>query len=338
MKKASAETTPLKHVVLLFGEDSFQVHEKLTTWKRAFCEKYGGDVNVDEMEGSTLAPNELISLTQAIPFLSEKRLVIVKNFIENHPKESLKTFAELLEKIPESCTLILVETTPPDRRTALFKTLEQRCRLEECRPFTESQAVTWIQAQAERYGSRIDSKLAQKLHALMPKDTWKLAQEVQKLSLYAAPEPITEAMIDELTQGSVENSVFQLTDALGEQNAERAIHLLHDLIEQGEELPMILGMLARQVRLLIQIKDLQNHGIQQAPAIAERLKQHPYAIKILVQKSPRFTLEKLITLHGRLTAIDRNVKTGELRFSTADPLEYRLTLEQFLIEATTPSS
>lgn len=321
----------LKHVVLLFGEDSFQVQGKLHQWRQAFVEKYGGDINVDEVEG-TLAPHELLSLTQTIPFLSEKRLVIVKNFLREQDKEDLKKFAEALEKIPESCTLIFMEAETPDRRTAFFKALEKSCRLEECRPLSGTEAVQWIQNKAMTYGSSINGTNATYLHSLSPKDTWRLHNEIQKLALYAAPEEITREIIDNLTQGELEASIFKLTDAVGQKNPAEAIRLLHQLLNKGEEIPMIFGMIARQIRLLLQISDVERSGLHSSTQIAAKIKQHPYAVKMMMAQTKNFEPAELQAMHDQLLHIDRGIKTGDIKSAAPEQTEYLLAIEKLLVE------
>ena len=90
-------------IVLFFGENTFELHEKITRWKNAFIEKHG-EFNIDEMEGS----NEFSSILDAansLPFGAEKRMVIVKNFLSSQKPEHLKKMASALPELPESSIL-----------------------------------------------------------------------------------------------------------------------------------------------------------------------------------------------------------------------------------------
>ncbi|MDP2625124.1 MAG: DNA polymerase III subunit delta [Candidatus Peregrinibacteria bacterium] len=320
----------MKHIVLLYGEDQFGIREKLNLWKQAFTEKYGGDNNIDELDGKT-PPNQIIEDAQALPFLAEKRLIIIKNFLSEQDKDNLKKLADLLEEIPETSALIFHENTAPDKRTSLFKKMQKSCRLEECKPMMGSLLVEWIQQKVKESGSEIDKPNATYLASLVGTDTWKLQNEIQKLSLYAAPAPITCEYIDELVRGKLDTSIFKLTDAIGQKKADEAIKIFHELVERGEAIPMIFSMLARQFRLLIQILDTKA-VVSSASQIASKIKQHPYAVSSMLAQTKNFKLEELQDIYTKLIAIDRGLKTGKFRYTTNDQREYLLYIEKFIVQ------
>ena len=247
-------------------------------------------------------------------------------------KETLKKFTDALEQIPETCTVIFIETETPDRRTAFFKALEKFCRLEECKPLMGTTAIEWIQTQAAAYGSHIATATAGYMQSLFPKDTWRLNNELQKCAIYAAPDEITRETIDTLTQGELEASIFKLTDALGQKKSDEAIRILHQLVDKGEEIPMIFGMIARQTRLLIQIRDAESSGLRSSAQIATKIKQHPYAVKMMMAKIKNFEPAELKAMHEQLVRIDREVKTGEIKSVQPEQTEYLLAIEKFLVE------
>jgi len=345
------------HIVLLYGDDPFRIKEKLDAWKIAFIQKYGGDINLDEIDGETPIDN-ILRATEAMPFLGEKRLVIVKNLFQGQDKEALKEFAENIEKTPETCTLILVEEKAPDERTALFKKLQKIARLEDCKPLTGALLTEWIQKKAIENGSRIEIQDALYLGQITEGDMFTLHNEIQKLASYCysplteqsgvsspasfsesgvsfppypSPNPITRAAIDELVQGSLSPSIFRLTDSLGQKRAKDAIETFHQLIKRGEEIPGIFGMLVRQIRLILQILDAQK-TTKSASGIAAKLKQNPYAVSQILPACRNFNEAELKTIYSKLLKIDRDLKTGEIRWSTNDQTEYLLAIEQFIIE------
>lgn len=345
------------HIVLLYGDDPFRIKEKLDAWKIAFVQKYEGDINLDELDGETPIDN-ILRAAEAMPFLGEKRLVIVKNLFQGQDKDELKKFAEKIDSIPETCTLILVEEKAPDERTTLFKKLQKIARLEDCKPLTGALLTEWIQKKALEHGGHIDAPNALYLSQITEGDMFTLHNEIQKLASYcyarsaaecAPPSPasfsesgvsfppyptITRAAIDELVQGSLSPSIFRLTDSLGQKRAKDAIETFHQLVKRGEEIPGIFGMLVRQIRLILQILDAQK-TTKSASGIAAKLKQNPYAISQILPACRNFNEAELKTIYGKLLKIDRDLKTGEIRWSTTDQTEYLLAIEQFIIEVCT---
>jgi DNA polymerase III delta subunit len=93
--------------------------------------------------------------------------------------------------------------------------------------------------------------------------------------------------------------------------APKNITLFHQtLVTEDEHLCFI--MLARQVRLLIQVK------------AGEQPKGPPFMISKLAGQSKLFTLEQLIATHTRLLEIDRRLKTGAARLNLTQELDLLL--------------
>jgi DNA polymerase-3 subunit delta len=323
----------MKHIVLMFGDDQFALSETVNRWKSAFIEKYGGDINLDMFEGKT-APNVIAEACQAMPFLGDKRLVFVKNFLSEQKADEQKKMAELLKEIPEeTCTLIFTESKKPDKRTSLYKKLSKAARLEEFKPLVGDDLTRWIIKIVEEKKNSIDWSTAAYLSTLTGENTWKLQSEIQKLCDYSQGEPITRETVDELVHGDINTSIFKLTDALGQKNTKEVLGLFHQLVEKGEPIPMIYSMLVRQVRMLMQIFELSKLG-KSPREIASLTKIHPYAVSQTLPQCRNYSLEELKTLFAKLSKIDLRLKTGGFTFSTTDQRPYMLEIEKFMVEAT----
>ncbi len=320
----------MNNVVLLFGEDQFCIHEKIEFWKAKFIEKYGDDMNLDEIEGDT-PPNQIIESAEAMPFLGDKRLIIVKGFLAKQDSDTQKKMVSLLERVPESTTLVFLEINPPDKRKALFKKLQKEARCEECKPLIGNDLTEWIISRVKAMDSDIDWGNATYLGSLISSDSWRLKNEIEKCALASPGEKITREKIDEMVSSSGNTTVFKLTDALGARQPEEAISHFHQLVEKGEAIPMIFSMLVRQFRMIIQIKELQGQGMAHAQ-IASKISQHPYAVNSVASQTQNFTENELKIVYKKLLKIDRGLKTGEFRYQTSDQREFMLQIEKFILE------
>nr|HOO89327.1 DNA polymerase III subunit delta [Syntrophales bacterium] len=78
-------------------------------------------------------------------------------------------------------------------------------------------------------------------------------KEIEKLVTYAGDREIIDNHdIDEVVQKTAEDSVFDLTASMVEKDTGRALHTLQQLLDQGVNHILILSMIAREVRLLLQ--------------------------------------------------------------------------------------
>jgi len=86
---------------------------------------------------------------------------------------------------------------------------------------------------------------------------------------------------------------------------------LHQLLDQDEPPLKLLGMLARQVRILIQVSELRASRMTEAEII-KRLKLHPYVVEKGTAQARNFTMEQLEKAHALLVETDWRIKTGEM--------------------------
>ena len=104
--------------------------------------------------------------------------------------------------------------------------------------------------------------------------------------------------------------LFDLVDCVGRRQTDKALNLLHRLLDDGQAPLYLLSMLARQIRILLQIKDLQAQHISQQE-IARRLSLHPYVVEKGHAQAQNFAMAQLESAHRRLVEADRQIKTGE---------------------------
>ena len=112
-------------IFLFHGEDTWSQKEKLKFWQKEFEKKHGGDMNISHFSGKSSDAEEIFQACLSMPFLAEKRLVIVKNFLSEGVDEEKTKMAEMLERIPDFCVLVWSETGVFDKRISLYKKIQQ---------------------------------------------------------------------------------------------------------------------------------------------------------------------------------------------------------------------
>lgn len=98
-------------------------------------------------------------------------------------------------------------------------------------------------------------------------------------------------------------------DAIGHQDTSLALELLTNILEEGTEPKQILGMVARQIRLMLQTKLLSRQGLR-IKEIASELNQHPYPVEKCLKQSRNFTISALEEALEKLAEADYKLVTG----------------------------
>ncbi len=177
--------------------------------------------------------------------------------------------------------------------------------------------MRWIEERAEASQGKISREAAEMLAMLVGPDLRLLDQEIDKLLPYTNGErPVSADDVRTLVSRARETSIFDLVDCVGRRETDRALQLLHCLLEEGEHPLQILTMLARQVRILIQVRELREQGLGR-PEIAGRLKLHPYVAGKAVDQAAKIDMARLEAAHQRLVETDWAIKTGKMEETLA---------------------
>lgn len=320
-----------KTVFLFYGEDTHTSNEKVALWKTEFIKKYGEEANVEVLDGKSLDIRSFVTNLESIPFLCEKRLIIIKNFLEKGGKEDQKIVADALEKTPDFAIVLFHETEVPNKTTSLFKKIKKIGKIEEFAPLSQQEALKWTLNKAKKEDIKISTVVANYLNLQCGIELWRISTELEKLKTYADGKEITQSMIDELVTPSLTASIFKLTDSIAAKNVKESLKTFETLNNSGEDLTMVFFMIVRHFRILIQVQEMAQKKENQA-TMAKRLKQHPFVVLKTASQSKNFTQQKLEEIYKNLLEIDRKFKTGIIKSYPGDNREYSLAIEKLIIE------
>ena len=150
-----------------------------------------------------------------------------------------------------------------------------------------------------------------------------MANEVDKLATYAGPgQAIDVGDVESLVSQASEANIFACVDAVAQGDRRTALSSLARA-GRGREARAGAGPRGRQVRLLLQAKDLTMRGEDQE-AIGRALGVPPYPLRKVLDQMRMFQVETLEGMLRRVLEADIQVKTGEL--------ESRLALELLIAE------
>lgn len=264
--------------------------------------------------------------------------------------------ALLTQGLPAGNCLILTAETV-DKRKKIFKLIEKSGRVLHFGQIKGEVATKEsLKAEAQKLLDRAQKTVsASAWIALGRKTGFQLRpslNELEKLIAFTGGRSVIEENDVEAVVGKTrEDSVFDLTTALSEKNAPAALSALGALLDQGLHHLMILTMISREIRLLLQASLLvrsaklprlspnMDYGSFQKniyPAVtglvpnASRkddllVNKHPYVVYNALRNCGRFSYQRLLNYLDDLLEMDRAMKS-----SATDP---QILIERFLIKA-----
>jgi len=311
---------------LFHGEDEFSRSETLAEFKEKMGDPGLAELNTTVFDGSKVTLGELQHACSSVPFMADRRLVIVEGLLTRleskgeeralsaWQKEYLEGLTQYLKRLPETTRLVFVEDrsisqSNPVHRLALAK---EGGHVKEFKPPQGKELNRWIEERVKKKGGQIKPAAVEELAAFVGSDLRLLDQEVEKLVVYVNwAHPIGEDDVRLLVSRVQEANIFEMVDALGQRDGQQAARLLHQLLDGGEHPLALLGMIVRQFRIMIQVKELNEQGLTQQD-IAARLRLHPFVVKKAMRQAMNFPMEQLEAIYRQLLETDVAIKMGQM--------------------------
>ncbi len=323
---------PTPSVYIFHGDDQFAIQKQVAGLVARLDSGGMAELNTTRLDGRSAALSEVQNACAALPFLAERRLVLL-----THPLGRVKSarqreaFLGILENVPESTALLLVFASPLDdvalpwkkhglkqpRKdhwlVAWAKASPHKAYLKGFLLPGAGSMSRWIQAYARQREGEITPQGAELLAHLVGRDTRSAANEVDKLLAYVNyRRPADEDDVNLVATNNTVASIFEMVDALGARQGQRALRLLNQLLEEQDALP-VFGMMVRQFRLLLLTREVLEEGGD----VAARVGMHPFVARKIIPQAKRFDLPALEAIYRRLVELDEAIKTGEIEAEVA---------------------
>lgn len=301
-------------------------------------------LNTSHLDGRTMTLADLHNAADTLPFLAERRLVIVENLLarlaapgkrkskeaapaadegdpaepEPEPEDTKtqgKAFLAYFDQTPHSTELVLLEAdtaSGPGLRRMQELARDGQAHIIVCEKPRKNDLPEWIRNRARGRKVKLDAAAIQDLAEFVGEDLRQLDQELIKLADYAGERIVTREDVRALVPATRAASVFEMVDALGLGNGSTAGRLMQHALDVDGEPPLrLLAMIARQYRLLIQVKALQAQGAR-PPEIARTLNIGEWTVPRFVNQANRHSFPRLERAMERILAADEAIKTGKL--------------------------
>ncbi len=260
----------------------------------------------------------LIAAAETLPFMGEKRLVVVRECglltagKKAEDEKKVKAITDYVNNISPSTCLVFYVKGKADGRKKLYTLLKKKNVIIDFATMSDGEAVTWASRTMQRMGKQLDRPTAEKLVFTVGRDAALLRQEMEKLASYLAQrDVVAEEDIDAVCTRSSEYTVFQMVDAQVAGNNQQAFALLRDVLRSGEDRIMVLAMLLRQYRILYHMRCMLDEKTPQQSQ-AQLLGIPPFAVARTQQQARRFEKSRLRQAYDMLLDYEQAIKSGKV--------------------------
>jgi len=312
---------------ILSGEDDFSIRQSLEEIKRSIGDQTLLATNTTTLDGQQMSLDQLRTVCETVPFLAEKRLVIVNGLLErfepktkssrqkkikqvSNQKNECKSLGAYIGEIPDSTILVLIDGKVRSHNP-LLREISAKAKVKSFPLLRDSELRQWIQRLVKEKGGSISPQAVALLARLVGSNLWIMSSEISKLVLFTSGRRIEEEDVKTIVSDAQQTNVFAMVDAIFEFKAKAAQQSLQQLMQRGTAPAYLLVILSRQVQRIVRAKELRNQGRSKIEIQNKLGLTSEFALRKTLDQADRYSWERLREVYHRLLEADLSIKTGK---------------------------
>lgn len=302
------QSGPVPGLILLFGQEHYFIDQGVSAILDATVLPENRDFNLTRFHGRDLKAVDVIEQAKTFPVFAERRLVIIRN-VHEASGEQLDGLLEYVED-PAPETVLLLTAEKIDARRKFFQVFKKNGTVIEFKKIYENQLPSFVRDLALSCNVTFTNGGLKLFCKRVGTNLIEVRGELEKLVGYLGERDIAEEDdVAAIVSDTRIESVFELTDAIGQGDRSSALILLSRLLAEGQAPLMILSMLTRHFRQMWKIAELMAQKVPQSE-LPKRVGVSPYFIKGLMQQAERFTARHYREVFNLFLATDLALKSS----------------------------
>lgn len=308
MLKEDIKNGQFKRVYLLMGEEVYLRNQYRKRLRDALIDPED-TMNAAFFEGKGINPKEVIDLAETMPFFADRRVIELRD--SGFAKNACPELADYIPEIPDSTCIILTESEV-DKRSRVYKAVKKEGRVVEFKRQNERTLTSWVLQTLNKEGKNITEDTMRVFLGRTGTDMQNIERELEKLLCYTMGRAvITTADVEAVCTEQTENRIFDMIQAITEQNQRKALDLYADLLVMKEPPMRILYLITRQFNQLLLLKNLSEQGMDRSE-MAKKAGIPPFALGKYQAQCRKFTSAQLLQTIQDCVDAEERVKTGRM--------------------------
>ena len=257
----------LPQALLFDGEEEYTKDSALAQLRAKVLPEGLEEMNETPLSGTASAA-EIVDACEMLPFLSPKRLVVVRGSAlvqktQGAAKdEGLDRLLQYLDHLPEHVILLFFCRGKADRAKKVTARIEGLGGRVDFAPLDAKDKNIWLNRQLKAYNKTMSRQAAEKFLSRVDPLLTPTLQELQKvLSFVGDRMEIEEADVEAVTSPTIDDRLFTMFDDLINGNAQGALTILKNLLTQkNTDTVQLLTPLTNRIRQMYDYKVLKRKG------------------------------------------------------------------------------
>lgn len=285
------EKGKFEKIYFLHGEEPYFMDLITAAVVKHALQDHERDFNQTILYGKDADVLSLISELKGYPMMAERRLVVLKEAQDFKAMEDLAAYFES----PSNQTVFVInhKYKTYDTRKKSMKSVAKNGLVFKSEKIKEYRLPDWIKEKVVSMGYSISPKACMLLAEFLGNDLSRIVNELDKLQILVEKgTTINEIHIEENIGISKDYNVFELINAVGARNVEKANRIVDyfDHNPKATSIIVVISNLFNHYSRLMRIHFIENKSRE---AIAASLKVHPFVAGELVNSSKIYNPKKI---------------------------------------------
>jgi DNA polymerase-3 subunit delta len=316
--KPSPEIYP---VYFLYGPEDYLVEKEIQKLLNQTLSQKERGFNLHLFNGEEHSSQEIAQAAETLPMFSQHRFILVSE-ADRMDEEKVEALMEYVKSPSPSTRLVFHGQTiglwKPYRRD-----IEKVGKFIEFTRLRSKALVSWMRNRMSEKGKPLSGEAADYLIDVVGDHLFDLDNALEKAFLSVGEKQRIELPdVEEITTEVKISTVFDLMDAIGHQNLEKALGILEKAMESGavsfkkeqdpskmDPVPLLLSMMAKQYWSMLVMKEMSAHH-RETGELAKELRTSPWNIKKILDQTKNFSeaslREGILRCHQTDLAVKRS--------------------------------
>lgn len=304
--------TKIHLVYFLYGPEDFLIEEQIQRLMEQTLSQKERDLNLHVFNGEGNSGEEVVQAAQTVPMFSQRRFVLVRE-ADHMDKEKMEPVLKYIQNpSPSTCVVLQARTVGhwKDHRNEI----ERVGKIIEYPRLRGRGLVSWIRKRMAEKGKTISEEAADYLIEVVGDHLHSLENSLEEAFLSSGEKrTINLSDVEEFASDVKVSTIFDLTDAIGRQDLEKALAILEKAMDSKgvafkkeeetpkkmeDPTPLLLSMMAKHYWNILRAK-----SIRSSEAV-------PWNVKKLIEQGKNFSESSLREGIGRCHETDLSIKRG----------------------------
>jgi DNA polymerase-3 subunit delta len=323
MAKQKEEIYP---VYFLYGPEDYLIDEVIQRLLDKTLSRKERGLNLHLFSGGEHSGKEIVQTAQTIPMFSQYRFVLISEADRIDEEEMGELLMYTEKPSPTTCLVLCAQTLGPWKKHQAE--IEKVGKVIECTRLKGKALVSWVKNRMAERGKKLSEEAADYLVEVVGDHLHDLENALEKAFLSVGDKRTIELSDVEGIASEVKvSTVFDLMDAIGHQNLEKALGILEKALESktvsfkkeeetskkmDDPVPLLLSMMAKQYRNIWRVKEMASQQ-EEVSEIVKVLRMSPWNVKKLMDQGRHFSESSLREGILNCHRIDLSIKRGRVQ-------------------------